>query len=132
MLLSKLLVQKELQIFPCFIHIQNNNCYKQINKQTAYCASKGGSIALTRAAALEYTKAEIRINAICPAIIRTPMVEHILKAKPEIEKQMMAMMSMGRMGRPEEIAETVVWLCSGAASYVTGQAIVVDGGLTTQ
>lgn len=98
----------------------------------AYCASKGGIVQLTRTAALEYTKAGIRVNAICPGGIRTPMLERLLADRPEAEASVIAAEPIGRMGKPEEIAEAVVWLCSDAASFVTGHAMVVDGGWVAQ
>jgi NAD(P)-dependent dehydrogenase (short-subunit alcohol dehydrogenase family) len=98
----------------------------------AYCASKGGIIQLTRVAALEYAKAGIRVNAVCPGVIRTPMVERVTGNMPEAEAQFTALEPIGRMGTPEEIAEAVVWLCSDAASFVTGHPMVVDGGLIAQ
>ena len=98
----------------------------------AYCASKGGIIQLTKVAALEYAKAGIRVNAVCPGVIRTPMVERLTGGNPETEAQFTVMEPVGRMGTPEEIAESVVWLCSDAASFVTGHPMVVDGGLTAQ
>ncbi|MCZ7398586.1 MAG: SDR family oxidoreductase [Candidatus Methanoperedens sp.] len=98
----------------------------------AYCASKGGIIQLTKAAALEYAKAGIRVNAVCPGVIRTPMVERVTGGNPEAAAQFTAIEPVGRMGTPEEIAESVVWLCSEAASFVTGHPMVVDGGLIAQ
>ncbi len=98
----------------------------------AYCASKGGIIQLTRTAALEYAEKGIRINVVCPGVIRTPMVERVTGGKPEAEAQFTALEPIGRLGTPEEIAEAVVWLCSDAASFVTGHPMVVDGGFVTQ
>jgi NAD(P)-dependent dehydrogenase (short-subunit alcohol dehydrogenase family) len=96
----------------------------------AYTASKFGVIGLTRNAAVQYAKAGIRINAICPGYTRgTEMMEHLLNNSPEMEGLMKQRIPMGKFGRPENIAETAVWLCSNAASYITGQAIVVDGGV---
>jgi NAD(P)-dependent dehydrogenase (short-subunit alcohol dehydrogenase family) len=96
----------------------------------AYVASKHGVIGLTRAAALENAKQGIRINAICPGVIRTPMVERVTKGDPEVEASYTAMEPVGRMGEPNEIASAVLWLCSPDASFVTGAAIPVDGGMT--
>ncbi len=98
----------------------------------AYCASKGGIIQLTRAAALEYATRGIRVNAVCPGVIRTPMVDRITGGKPDAEAQFTALEPIGRMGAPEEVAEAVVWLCSDAASFVTGHPMVVDGGFIAQ
>jgi NAD(P)-dependent dehydrogenase (short-subunit alcohol dehydrogenase family) len=98
----------------------------------AYCASKGGVVQLTRTAALEYAKAGIRVNVVCPGVIRTPMVERLLSGRPEAEEGFIAMEPVGRMGKPEEVAEAVVWLCSDAASFVTGHPMTVDGGLVAQ
>jgi NAD(P)-dependent dehydrogenase (short-subunit alcohol dehydrogenase family) len=98
----------------------------------AYVASKHGVIGLTKAAALEYAKAGIRVNAVCPGHIRTPMVEYITGGDPQAQAERIALIPLKRMGTPEEIAEAVVWLCSDAASFVTGHAMSVDGGYTTQ
>jgi len=98
----------------------------------AYVASKHGVVGLTKAAALEYANSGIRINAVCPGVIRTPMIDRIVAARPQMEEVYTAMHPVGRLGEPEEIAEAVVWLCSDAASFVTGHAMVVDGGLVAQ
>lgn len=98
----------------------------------AYVASKHGIIGLTRAAALEYAKQGIRINAVCPGVIRTAMVDRLIRAHPEMESQLIAGEPMGRIGTPEEIAAAVVWLCSESASFVTGHALAVDGGWVAQ
>lgn len=98
----------------------------------AYCASKGGIIALTRGAALEYAARGIRINAVCPGVIRTPMVDRVTGGKPEAEAPFVVLEPVGRMGTPEEVADVVVWLCSDKASFVTGHPMVVDGGLISQ
>ena len=98
--------------------------------EAAYVASKHGVVGLTKTAALEYAKVGIRINAVCPGVIRTPMMESILGDDPELEAQLIEQLEpIGRMGRPEEIAEAVVWLCSDLASFVTGHIMAVDGGL---
>ncbi|MFC2000589.1 SDR family oxidoreductase, partial [Chloroflexota bacterium] len=86
----------------------------------------------TKTAALEYAEAGIRINAVCPGTTRTPLAERFIAGDPRAEERMNAMQPIGRMGRPEEIAEAVVWLCSDAASFVTGHAMVVDGGYVAQ
>ena len=94
----------------------------------AYVASKHGVIGLTKAAALEYAGSGIRANAVAPGWIDTPMVQRSLEKTPELEARILDHEPLGRMGTPEEVAEAVVWLCSDAASYVTGHSMVVDGG----
>lgn len=97
--------------------------------QPAYTASKHGVVGLTRHAALRWATQGIRVNAVCPGVIETAMTAP-LSNDPEIRKVVESMTPMGRMGRPEEIAQAVVWLCSDAASFVTGHAMVIDGGAT--
>ncbi len=99
---------------------------------SAYIAAKHGVVGLTRAAAVENAALGIRVNALCPGYIRTPMVERLFAAHPEIEKSAEARHPVGRLGLPEEVAAAVVWLCSDAASFVTGQALPVDGGYLAQ
>lgn len=96
----------------------------------AYTASKHGIIGLTKTCALENAKAGIRVNAVCPGVIHTAMVDRVTGNDKEVEKAYIAMEPVGRMGRPEEVAEAVIWLCSDAASFVTGHALTVDGGFT--
>jgi NAD(P)-dependent dehydrogenase (short-subunit alcohol dehydrogenase family) len=97
--------------------------------QPAYVAGKHGVVGLTRHAALKHARAGIRVNAVCPGVIETPMTDSVA-ANPEIRKIMEGMTPMGRMGQPEEIASAVLWLCSDQASFVTGHAMVIDGGAT--
>jgi NAD(P)-dependent dehydrogenase (short-subunit alcohol dehydrogenase family) len=100
--------------------------------QAAYVASKHGVIGLTKSAALDHARSGIRVNAICPGVIRTPMIGRRLDAKPHREAAFIAMEPVGRLGEPEEIAEAAVWLCSDAASFVTGHSMAVDGGLVAR
>ena len=99
-----------------------------LSKRSAYAASKHGVVGLTKVAALEYANAGIRVNAVCPSVVRTPLVESIIASDPEAEAQLTSMIPMERLGTLEEIAEVVVWLCSDASSFVTGNAMLVDGG----
>jgi NAD(P)-dependent dehydrogenase (short-subunit alcohol dehydrogenase family) len=92
---------------------------------SAYVASKHGVVGLTRTAALEYAQDNIRVNAVCPGYIETKMTQDTMRRRGE---QVMAQVPFNRMGRPEEIAEMVVWLCSDRASFVSGAAYNVDGG----
>ena len=98
----------------------------------AYTASKHGVIGLTRTAALEYAEQGIRVNAVCPGVIDTEMVERFTGQQPDAEAALLATEPLGRFGRPEEIADAVVWLCSARSSFVTGQAIAVDGGFVAR
>lgn len=98
----------------------------------AYVASKHGIVGLTRTAALEYAEAGVRVNAICPGVIDTEMVGRFTGGDEEATSAMVAMEPIGRMGRPEEIADAVVWLCSDRSSFTTGQAIAVDGGFVAR
>lgn len=98
----------------------------------AYTASKHGVIGLTKTAALEYARLGVRVNAVCPGVIKTPMVDRFTGKVKEVEKQFESMEPVGRMGDPEEVAQAVLWLCSDAASFVTGHALAVDGGWIAQ
>jgi NAD(P)-dependent dehydrogenase (short-subunit alcohol dehydrogenase family) len=102
------------------------------SRSGAYNASKHGVVGLTKTAAMEYATSGIRVNAVCPGYIRTPLLESLLTNQPEMEAQIVARHPVGRMGKPEEIAEAVVWLCSDAASFVTGHTMTVDGGYVAQ
>ena len=93
----------------------------------AYSASKHGVIGLTKSAALETAKNGIRINAVCPAVIETAMGERLFN-EPEIQKFILGLHPIGRFGKPMEIAEAVLWMCSDRASFMTGQSLVLDGG----
>ena len=103
-----------------------------VKRMSAYVASKHGVVGLTKTAALEYAKAGIRVNAVCPGVIQTPMVARVSGNRPDVLDKMIAAEPIGRSGQPEEIAEAVVWLCSDAASFVTGHAMAVDGGAVAQ
>mgnify|MGYP000402571291 FL=1 len=98
----------------------------------AYVASKHAVVGLTKTAALENAKLGIRINAVCPGIIATPMMDRLIKNDKEAEKQFVGLEPVGRFGQPQEIANAVIWLCSDQASFVTGHAMAVDGGFVTQ
>jgi NAD(P)-dependent dehydrogenase (short-subunit alcohol dehydrogenase family) len=87
-------------------------------------------IGLTRCAALDYAAANVRINAICPGIIETPMMDRFSGGTPEGRERVISQEPVGRMGRPEEIASAVMWLCSDNAAFTVGHALVVDGGQT--
>ena len=98
----------------------------------AYNAAKHGVVGITRTAALEYAKVGVRVNAVCPGYILTPMTIPSINRDPGLERKMVSETPMGRMGRPEEIAEAVVWLCLDGASFVTGHTMTSDGGYMAQ
>lgn len=95
----------------------------------AYTASKHAVVGLTRAAALEYARKNIRVNAVCPAFTNTPMVTDLINIHENMEQKLIQAIPMKRLGRPEEIAEAIVWLCSDKASFVNGHTLALDGGL---
>jgi NAD(P)-dependent dehydrogenase (short-subunit alcohol dehydrogenase family) len=98
----------------------------------AYVASKHAVVGLTKNAALDYAKLGIRVNVVCPGVIKTPMIDRFTGKDKEIEKQFVAMKPIGRLGEPEEVADAVVWLCSDGSSFVTGHTLTVDGGWVVQ
>jgi len=103
-----------------------------IKGSPAYTAAKHGVIGLTKAAALDYAAQNIRVNAVCPGYIDTPMMGRFTGGTDEGRAQVIAEEPIGRMGKPEEIAAAVVWLCSDAAAFMVGHAMVIDGGQTVQ
>ena len=98
----------------------------------AYGASKHGVVGLTKTAALEYASAGIRVNAVCPGFIDTPMVAALIDGDPRTSARLARAHPLGRIGTPDEVAVAVVWLCSDAASFITGHALPIDGGLTVR
>jgi NAD(P)-dependent dehydrogenase (short-subunit alcohol dehydrogenase family) len=101
-----------------------------IKGSPAYTAAKHGVIGLTRSAALDYAGQNIRVNAVCPGYIDTPMMGRYTGDTPEGRAKVIAKEPVGRMGKPEEIAAAVIWLCSDAAAFMVGHAMVIDGGQT--
>lgn len=97
-----------------------------------YCASKGGVIQLTKVAALDYATQNIRVNCVCPGVIWTPMVEAVTGDSKEAQARFTAMEPVGRMGKPEEVAQAYLFLASDDASFITGAAVPVDGGFVAQ
>jgi NAD(P)-dependent dehydrogenase (short-subunit alcohol dehydrogenase family) len=95
----------------------------------AYAAAKGGVLALTKTAAAEYASRGVRVNAVCPGGVRTAGMLDYFRASPEREAKTVATHALGRLGEPEEIADTVAWLCSDRSSFTTGSVVVVDGGV---
>ncbi len=98
--------------------------------QAAYIACKHAVIGLTRTAAIDYAAQNIRINAICPGVILTPMAQELMQRNPDLEQALVRDIPAGRLGKPSEIAQAVLWLCSPMASFVDGHALLVDGGFS--
>jgi NAD(P)-dependent dehydrogenase (short-subunit alcohol dehydrogenase family) len=99
---------------------------------SAYTAAKHGVVGLTRTAALEYAKCGLRINAICPSYTRTPMLERVAKRIPGLEARLASIAPLGRLCTPEEIAGAVLYLFSDVAAFITGQTLVLDGGILAE
>lgn len=100
-------------------------------KMSAYSASKHAVIGLTKSAAVEYGRKGIRVNAVCPGVIRTEMLERAVQADPKVATTVAGAHPIGRIGEPDEVAAAVLWLSSEASGFVTGLAHTVDGGLTS-
>ena len=98
----------------------------------AYTASKHGVIGLTKTAAIDYAKAGIRINAICPAYTHTPMLDRMLEKTPDLEAKLISRVPLRRLGTAEEIAQAVIYLFSDAAAFITGHSLVMDGGIMAE
>jgi NAD(P)-dependent dehydrogenase (short-subunit alcohol dehydrogenase family) len=105
---------------------------KGLSGQAAYVASKHGVVGLTKSAAIEYATLGIRVNCICPGVINTPLIAPNMKGRPQVEKGYIDMEPIGRLGRPEEIASAVLWLCSDEASFAVGSIFSVDGGVVAR
>ena len=98
----------------------------------AYSASKFGVVGMTYSAALDYAEKGIRVNAVCPGGVETPMVAEILRDQPGVLENILAAVPAKRLASPKEVAQAVIWLCSDLSSFVTGSALPVDGGYTAQ
>jgi NAD(P)-dependent dehydrogenase (short-subunit alcohol dehydrogenase family) len=114
------------------VNISSINALGGSPNVAAYAASKAGVNSLTKTAALEYAKSNIRINAICPGPTRTPMLEGILCEAGISENQYHSVIPQGRIGTPNDIANSVLWLCSDETSFVNGHIMVIDGGITAR
>ncbi|MEM1402128.1 MAG: glucose 1-dehydrogenase [Pseudomonadota bacterium] len=99
---------------------------------TAYCAAKHGIVGLTRSAALDHARDGVRINAVCPGLIQTRILEDTFEQTPELEELYLQSQPMGRIGQPNEIGDAVLWLCSDSATLMNGAVVAVDGGYSAQ
>lgn len=99
-------------------------------KHAIYAASKHAVVGLTKSAAIEYGRKGIRVNAVCPGVIRTPMLERALQREAGWEESLTRLHPIGRIGEVDEVVNAVLWLCSGASSFVTGHSLAVDGAMT--
>lgn len=116
----------------CIVNTSSQGGVTGFPGQAAYIACKHAVIGLTRTAAIDYADKGIRINAVCPGCILTPMAADIIKRNPAMVEEFNKMIPQGRLGQPEEIAHAVMWLCSPGASFVQGSALMVDGGFTVK
>jgi NAD(P)-dependent dehydrogenase (short-subunit alcohol dehydrogenase family) len=98
----------------------------------SYVSSKHGAIGVTRAAAVQYAKSGIRVNVVCPGYVRTPMFDRAFDKNPEMREHIEGAHPMGRLAEPSEVADAVEWLLSDASSFVTGNVVMVDGGMSAK
>jgi len=98
-------------------------------RNSAYAASKHGVVGLTKSAAIEYARKGIRINAVCPGYTLTPMAETAMKLRGELEGELEKRVPLGRLGKPQEIARAIIYLCSDSAAFILGHSLVLDGGI---
>ncbi|MBL8527666.1 MAG: SDR family oxidoreductase, partial [Burkholderiales bacterium] len=98
----------------------------------SYCSTKHGVVGMTKCAALEWAAKGIRINAVCPGVIDTPMVSTMMTGEADVLNALIDQVPIKRLGRADEIAQAVLWLSSDASSFVIGHSLVVDGGITVQ
>lgn len=114
----------------CIVNMSSQGGVTGFAGQAAYIGCKHAVIGLTRTAAIDYASKGIRINAVCPGVILTPMAESLIRRNPGVEAKLVRDIPIGRLGRPDEIADAALWLCSSGASFMTGHALLVDGGFT--
>jgi len=124
--------QMLLQGFGCIVNTSSIAGLVGMPGACSYVAAKHGVIGITKTAALEYAKSNIRVNAVCPGYIETPMMDRISKGDEKLRERVIRRHPIGRLGTPEEIAEVVIWLCSDESSFVTGHALAADGGYLSQ
>ncbi|MDN4594976.1 glucose 1-dehydrogenase [Polycladomyces subterraneus] len=122
--------QMQMQGGGVIVNIASVNGLRGTPQAAVYAASKSGVISLTRSAALEYAQSNIRINAVCPGAVLTPMLGQVFHTTGITKQQYRTRIPQGRIGKPIDIAHTVIWMCSDEASYITGHIMTVDGGVS--
>ena len=122
------LTQMEKQGYGNIINIASLAGIKASGNNIAYSASKFAVVGMTKSAALEYAKKNIRINAVCPGYTQSPLLDRLLNSRPDMDQLLLNYIPMKRFGEPNEIAEACLWLASDQSSFITGQSIVLDGG----
>lgn len=115
----------------CIVNIASIAGQRALPNQAAYTASKHGVIGLTRVAAQEVARHNIRVNAVCPVYTHTPLFDPLISNNPQRAEKMLAHIPMRRFGQPQDMANAIIWLCSEQSNFMTGQALNVDGGMTT-
>ncbi len=112
----------------CIVNVASVAGLRALPNSAAYSASKHAVIGLTKTAALEYARKNIRINAVCPVFTHSAMVQGMFDVAPELEQKLLRAIPMGRYGQPEDVAQAILWLCSAENNFLTGHALPVDGG----
>jgi NAD(P)-dependent dehydrogenase (short-subunit alcohol dehydrogenase family) len=119
----------------CIVNVASGAALVGVPRGPAYAASKGGLVALTRQLAIDYADAGVRVNAVCPGVVDTPLLRQLASAEADVEAdlaRMAAAQPLGRLGSPEEIAAAICFLASNEASFITGAVVPVDGGYTAR
>jgi NAD(P)-dependent dehydrogenase (short-subunit alcohol dehydrogenase family) len=114
------------------VNISSGAALVGVRGYSGYVASKHAEIGLTKSTALDYAALGIRVNAVCPGLVNTPLIAEMINENPELHEELLVSHPLGRIAEPEEIADAIVWLCSNKSSYVTGIALPVDGGYTAR
>ncbi len=112
----------------CIVNVASVAGLRPLPNSAAYSASKHAVVGLTKTAALEYARKNIRINAVCPVFTHSAMVQGMFDVAPELEQKLLKAIPMGRYGQPEDVAQAILWLCSDENNFLTGHALPIDGG----
>jgi NAD(P)-dependent dehydrogenase (short-subunit alcohol dehydrogenase family) len=120
------------QGFGSIVNISSGAGLTGVKGYSAYVASKHAEIGLTKSAALDYADRNVRVNALCPGLVNTPLIADMITENPSMREHLVASHPLGRIAEPEEVADAIVWLATDKSSYVTGIALPIDGGYTAQ